>query len=77
MNLSPLEVERRESSIVQTSSRDWDSNQLKMEESHIKKQIKHLRSENYFNSNQSSSDSVSHVTHLNTVSVAPYEVLSN
>ena len=52
MNLSPLEAERRGSNLVQTSSCDWDSNELEMEETHIKKQIKHLRSANDIDSNQ-------------------------
>ena len=47
-----LQVDARGSNLVQTSSCDWDPNQLEMEESHIKKQINHLRSGNDIDSNQ-------------------------
>ena len=47
-----LEVDARGSNLVQTSSCDWDPNELEMEESHIKKQINHLRSGNDIDSNQ-------------------------
>ena len=47
-----LEVDTRGSNLVQTSSCDWDPNELEMEESHIKKQINHLKSGNDIDSNQ-------------------------